>query len=98
MILNLHFLIIFLVKTGTGGTGTGDSQSAKTYFFGMVENMSKLETKNGHEWGAIWSNRDEILPQDTSVIWSIFWGRGAGAWGLGRWEKIENDSFLGHFF
>ena len=48
------------------------------------------EISNGHNWGAILSNRDETLAHDTSMIWSIFWGLGAGAWGLGRWEKDKN--------
>ena len=35
----------------------GDSQSAQTCFFGVVDQMSKLEISNGHNWGAIWSYR-----------------------------------------
>ena len=45
---------------------------------------------NGHNWGAIWSNGDETLAHDTSMIWSIFWGLVAGDWGLGRWGKDKN--------
>ena len=38
------------------------------------------------------------MSHDTSVIWSIFWGLGAGAWGLGRWEKVEKCFIFGTFF
>ena len=55
------------------------------------------EISNGHNWGAILSNLDETLSHDTSVIWSIFWGLEAGAWGLGRWEKVENWFIFGPF-
>ena len=61
-----------------------------TCLFGIVAHNVKFEISNGHNWGAILSNRDETLAHDTSMIWSIFWGLGAGAWGLGRWEKVEN--------
>ena len=58
----------------------GDSQSAQTCFFGVVETMSKFETKNGHEWGAIWSNRDETRPRLQEIWRRIFL---YGPWGLG---------------
>ena len=34
--------------------------------------MSKFDTKNGHEGGAIWSNRDETLSSDTAMMRPIF--------------------------
>ena len=61
--------------------GQGLGCALKDFFFRFSE------ISNGHNWGAILSNRDETLAHDTSMIWSIFWGLGAGAWGLGRWEK-----------
>ena len=63
----------------------GESQSAKTCFFGMVTQMSTYLTKNEHEWGAIWSNRDETLSSDIAMMRSIFWeGWGLGAGALGK--------------
>ena len=66
----------------------GDSQSAQTCFLGVVENMSFFETKNGHEWGDIWSNRDETLSSDIARV----------PWGLGLWEKVGKVTFVGHTF
>ena len=39
---------------------------------GMVEKMSKFETKNGHEWGGIWSNRDETGSRLQEISRRIF--------------------------
>ena len=61
----------------------------KRVVFGMVKKKSFLETKNGHEWGAIWSNRDETGPRLQEISRRIFWEGCQGAWGLGLWEKVE---------
>ena len=76
-------------KKKTSFPPPGDSQSAQTCFFGMVKKSLNFETNNGHEWGAISSNRDETLSSDTSVIWSILWEGVQGGLGAGSLRKIE---------
>merc|ERR1739848_293525 len=49
-------------------------------FLGWSTTTSKFEISNGHNWGAIWSNRDETLSSHTAMIWSIFWEGCHGAW------------------
>ena len=59
---------------------------------------SFFEISNGHNWGAIWSNRDENLSHDTAIA-SFCSGEGfQGAWGLGRWKKVENCFIFGPLF
>ena len=76
----------------------GESQSAQTCFGGVVEKTSKIETANGHEWGAIWSYRavnPPLEPQERALAQ----GKGPGVpggWGVGK--KLKNVSFLGHLF
>ena len=57
--------------------------------FGMVEQMSNFEISNGHNWGAIWSNRDETLTIEKAIARSIFLEGSHGTWGLRLWEKVE---------
>ena len=42
-------------------------------------NTSKFETNNGHEWGAIWSNRDETRPRLQEISRRIFLDGAHGA-------------------
>ena len=76
----------------------GESQSAQTCFGGVVEKVSKFEISNGHNWGAIWSNRDETLSCDTAMTSSCSGEGSQGAWGLGRWEKVEKCFIFGPLF
>ena len=76
----------------------GESQSAQTCFGGVVEKVSKFEISNGHNWGAIWSNRDENLSHDTAMTSSCSGEGFQGAWGLGRWEKVEKCFIFGPLF
>ena len=75
-----------------------DSQNAQTCFLGCSKQCHFFETKNGHEWGAICSNRDETLSSDTSVIWGIFWEGRHGAWGAGALGKVEKCVIMGNCF
>ena len=68
------------------------------FWGGVVKNMLKFEISNGHNWGAIWSNRDETLSCDTAMTSSCSGGGSQGAWGLGRWEKVENCFMFGPLF
>ena len=52
----------------------------------------KFEISNGHNWGAILSNRDETLTIEKAIARSIFLEGSHGAWGLGLWEQIEKKS------
>ena len=56
------------------------------------------EISNGHNWGAIWSNRDENLSSRMAVTSSCSGEGFQGAWGLGRWEKVENCFIFGACF
>ena len=57
-----------------------------------------FEISNGHNWGAIWSNRDETLSCDTAMTSSCSGEGSQGAWGLGRWEKVEKCLIFGPLF
>ena len=57
-----------------------------------------FEISNGHNWGAIWSNRDETLSCDTAMTSSCSGQGSQGAWGLGRWEKVEKCFLRANFF
>ena len=60
----------------------------KRVLFGMVKHISLFETKNVHEWGDIWVNRDETGPRLKETSRRIFLDVSHGAWGLGRWEQV----------
>ena len=76
----------------------GESQSAQTCFGGAVEKVSKFETKNGHEWGAIWSYR-AVNPPPESPGRDLARGKGPrvpGGWGVGK--KLKNFHVWATFF
>ena len=53
---------------------------------------------NGHNWGAIWSYR-AVNPPPGIARTSSCSGEGfQGAWGLGRWEKVEKCFIFGPLF
>ena len=56
---------------------------------GVVEQMSKFEISNGHNWGAIWSYRAVSTTPGTARTSSCSGEGSQGAWGLGLWEKVE---------
>ena len=70
----------------------------KRFFVGVVEKMSKFEISNGHNWGAIWSYRAVSTTPGIARTSSCSGEGSQGAWGLGRWEKVETCFILGHFF
>ena len=70
-------------------------KSAQTCSFGMVEQMTFSETKNGSEWGVIWSNRGETVPRLQEISRRIFFDGSQGAWGLGLWEQVGTCVIFG---
>ena len=93
-----HFTPVFVLNQLDPILPMVMSKKAKEMGNGGLWTTSKFEISNGHEWGAIWSNRDENLSHDTAIA-SFCSGEGfQGAWGLGRWEKVEKCFIFGPLF
>ena len=74
------------------------SNKAKEVGNGGLWKTSKFEISNGHNWAAIWSYRAVSTTPGIARTSSCSGEGSQGAWGLGRWEKVEKCFIFGPFF